>query len=176
MHSSALAACSCVCFQTAVAAATYPGTTPGASSAHRERDVYTLSNNILSASWMVDGSRLIPLGIVNRERVAKGKKTAIGTRAPELFHLSTEKEAFNLPSSRFMMERVPAISALKGIPSGLRPGERTEGVVISAVFRDKGSGLTVHWKAELREGASYVKENYRIEATKEVDLKKMEEE
>ena len=82
----ALAACSCVCFQTAVAAVTYPGTTPGAPSAHREEDVYTLRNNILSASWMVS------------------------------------------------------------LESGI------EG------------------------GASYVKENYRIEASKEVDLKKMEEE
>ena len=81
MHSSslpaiALAACSCVCFQTAAASVTYPGTTPGAPAAHREGDVYTLSNNILSASWKVDGSRLIPLGIVNKERGAKDEKAA----------------------------------------------------------------------------------------------------
>lgn len=179
MHSSslpaiALAACSCVCFQTAAASVTYPGTTPGAPAAHREGDVYTLSNNILSASWKVDGSRLIPLGIVNKERGAKDEKAATGAQAPELFRLSTEKDAYNLPSSRFVMEGVPAISALKGHSAGLRLGERLEGAVISAVFRDKNSGLTVHWKAELREGSSYVKETYRIEASKEVDLKKVQ--
>ena len=117
MHSSslpaiALAACSCVCFQTAAASVTYPGTTPGAPAAHREGDVYTLSNNILSASWKVDGSRLIPLGIVNKERGATDEKAATGAQAPELFRLSTEKDAYNLPSSRFVMEGVPAISAL----------------------------------------------------------------
>lgn len=179
MHSSslpaiALAACSCVCFQTAAASVTYPGTTPGAPAAHREGDVYTLSNNILSASWKVDGSRLIPLGIVNKERGATDEKAATGAQAPELFRLSTEKDAYNLPSSRFVMEGVPAISALKGHSAGLRLGERLEGAVISAVFRDKNSGLTVHWKAELREGSSYVKETYRIEASKEVDLKKVQ--
>lgn len=170
----ALAACSCVCFQTAAASVTYPGTTPGAPAAHREGDVYTLSNNILNASWKVDGSRLIPLGIVNKERGATDEKAATGAQAPELFRLSTEKEAYNLPSSRFVMEGVPAISALKGHSAGLRLGERPEGAVISAVFRDKNSGLTVHWKAELREGSSYVKETYRIEASKEVDLKKVQ--
>ena len=108
MHSSslpaiALAACSCVCFQTAAASVTYPGTTPGAPAAHREGDVYTLSNNILNASWKVDGSRLIPLGIVNKERGATDEKAATGAQAPELFRLSTEKEAYNLPSSRFVM-------------------------------------------------------------------------
>lgn len=157
MHSSslpaiALAACSCVCFQTAAASVTYPGTTPGAPAAHREGDVYTLSNNILSASWKVDGSRLIPLGIVNKERGAKDEKAATGAQAPELFRLSTEKDAYNLPSSRFVMEGVPAISALKGHSAGLRLGERLEGAVISAVFRDKNSGLTVHWKAEFEGG------------------------
>lgn len=85
----------------------------------------------------MDGSRLIPLGIVNKERGAKDEKAATGAQAPELFRLSTEKDAYNLPSSRFVMEGVPAISALKGHSAGLRLGERLEGAVISAVFRDK---------------------------------------
>lgn len=171
----ALAACSCVCLQDAAASVIYPGTAPGAPAAHREGDVYTLSNKVLTASWKVSGSRLVPLGIVNRERDGKGEKNdASGRQVPELFRLSTEKEGYNLPSSRFVMEGTPTISALKGRAASPRLGERLEGAVISAVFRDKQSGLTVYWKAELREGSSYVKETYRIEASREVDLKKIQ--
>lgn len=106
----ALAACSCVCLQDAAASVIYPGTAPGAPAAHREGDVYTLSNKVLTASWKVSGSRLVPLGIVNRERDGKGEKhDSSGGQAPELFRLSTEKEGYNLPSSRFVMgERPPS--------------------------------------------------------------------
>lgn len=145
MHSSslpaiALAACSCVCFQTAAASVTYPGTTPGAPAAHREGDVYTLSNNILSASWKVDGSRLIPLGIVNKERGAKDEKAATGAQAPELFRLSTEKDAYNLPSSRFVMEGVPAISALKGLPPASAWGNGWKGPLFPPFSGTKTAG------------------------------------
>lgn len=173
MPALAVAACSCVCVQAAVASVTYPGTSPGAPAAHREGDVYTLSNNVLSASWKIAGNSLVPLGIVNRERPAQAENTA-GEQAPELFRLSTEKDAYNLPSSRFVMEGPPSISVQKGHAGSPRLGDRFKGAVISAAFRDKESGLTVQWKAELREGASYVKETYRIEASKRVDLKKIQ--
>lgn len=169
----AVAACSCVCVQAAVASVTYPGTSPGVPAAHREGDVYTLSNNVLSASWKIAGNSLVPLGIVNRERPAQAENPA-GEQAPELFRLSTEKDAYNLPSSRFVMEGPPSISVQKGHAGSPRLGDRFKGAVISAAFRDKESGLTVQWKAELREGASYVKETYRIEASKGVDLKKIQ--
>lgn len=169
----AVAACSCVCIQAAVASVTYPGTSPGVPAAHREGNVYTLSNNVLSASWKIAGNSLVPLGIVNRERPAQAENPA-GEQAPELFRLSTEKDAYNLPSSRFVMEGPPSISVQKGHAGSPRLGDRFKGAVISAAFRDKESGLTVQWKAELREGASYVKETYRIEASKGVDLKKIQ--
>lgn len=169
----AVAACSCVCVQAAVASVTYPGTSPGVPAAHREGDVYTLSNNVLSASWKIAGNSLVPLGIVNRERPAQAENPA-GEQAPELFRLSTEKDAYNLPSSRFVMEGPPSISVQKGHAGSPRLGDRFKGAVISATFRDKEGGLTVQWKAELREGASYVKETYRIEASKGVDLKKIQ--
>lgn len=169
----AMAACSCVCLQDAVASVTYPGTSPGAPAAHREGDVYTLGNNVLSASWKVSGNSLVPLGIVNRERPSRMEGPA-GEQAPELFRLSTEKDAYNLPSSRFVLEGPPSISVQKGHAASPRLGDRFEGAILSAVFRDKESGLTVHWKAELREGSSYVKETYRIEASKGVDLKKIQ--
>lgn len=53
----ALAACSCVCVQAAVASVSCPGTSPGAPAAHREGDVYTLGNNVLTASWKAAGAR-----------------------------------------------------------------------------------------------------------------------
>nr|WP_302600568.1 alpha-galactosidase [uncultured Akkermansia sp.] len=179
MHSSslpvlALTACSCICLQAAATSVTYPGTAPGAAAAHREGDIYSLSNNVLTASWKVSGNRLVPMGIVNKERPSGAENAVPREQAPELFRLSTEKEDYNLPSSRFVMEGAPSISALKGSAASPRLGERQEGDVVSAIFRDKKSGVTVHWKAELREGSSYVKETYRIEASKDVDLKKIQ--
>lgn len=85
-----------------------------------------LNNNVLAVSWKISGTRQVPLGIVNRERP------------------STEKEGYDLPSSRFVMEGPPAISALKGRTASPLLGERKEGTAISVTFRDKKSELAVH--------------------------------
>ncbi len=180
MHSSslpaiALAACSCVCFQTAAASVTYPGTTPGAPAAHREGDVYTFSDNLLSASWKVDGSRLIPLGIVNKERGATDEKAATGAPGSGIvppFHGEGRLQSPLLPvcdgrSSRHQrIERAfrrppPGGTAGRGRYFRRFPGQkqRADGSLEGGIE----GGFLLH-----------VKETYRIEASKEVDLKKVQ--
>lgn len=179
MHSSflpgvALAVCSCICAPAISAAVAYPGTAPGLPHASHEGNVYSLSNNLLTASWKVVDGRLQPVEIVNKEYPSPASGSESEKQLPELFRLSTEDKTYNLPASRFTMEGNPVIGKVAADPKSPRLGERMPGAAISATFRDKETGLIVQWKAELRDGSSYVKETYRIKASKPVDLRKIQ--
>lgn len=169
-----LAVCSCVCCPAVSAAVAYPGSVPGVPKAGHEGNVYTLDNNILKASWKVSGGQLIPMGIMNREYPSDTAATASEKQLSELFRFSTESQTYNLPASRFVMEGRPVIGKVQADPKSPRLGERLPGAAISATFRDKEAGLLVQWRAELRDGSSYVKETFRIKASKPVDLRKIQ--
>lgn len=91
----------------------FPGPPPGAARATQQNGVYTLSNNLLSASWRVENGRLLLTGV--RNSLAQQQPLA-GTR--EVFRLSTQP--------------VPSSTVQDGFYLGIRVDERN----VTALFGD----------------------------------------
>lgn len=152
----------------------FPGESPGKANAEvRAENTFQLSNNVLSASWKMEGKTLLSEGITNKKMPQSGNTE--GSPSSNLFLLSTQEDSFNLPSGKFVLQGKPVISSLKGTgqkTSG--SGNSFPGKSISATFKETESGMTVRWKAELRDGSAYVREIFDVEASQPVELKKIQ--
>lgn len=146
----------------------FPGTPPGEAKAVLQNSngvVYTLGNEALKVEWRVEDGKLWFGGIANKldsHAPMPAMKTA-------LLRLSTTEGGFDIPAERFILEGKPSLARFGGDGKG-----REGGVCLSATLKSPTDGLTVRWKAELRDGSSYVKETFEIVADKDVDLRKIE--
>ncbi|WP_067772488.1 alpha-galactosidase [Akkermansia glycaniphila] len=135
------------------------------------KSLLVLGNQVLSARWEVQGNRIVRFGISNSEE----KPASVSGNQSELFRLSTEAGGFNLPASSFVLEKPPVEVALlpeKG--KSARASDGFAGKAFQVVFHNEAAGLVVTWRAELRDGSSYVKETFDIKATKPVDIKNIQ--
>lgn len=161
----------------------YPGKKPGASAVSNSGDgknIFSLENDILKASWKLDDKHLSFQGLENKTLSPGAEGSKNNASSTELFRLSSEPgasmsdEVYNLPSSKFVLEGQPVITKIQADPKSPRLGDRFPGNMISATFKNEASGLTVKWKAELRDGASYIKQTYDIGASEPISLKKIQ--
>lgn len=158
----------------------FPNAAPGKAKATIEGDTLSLSNDILTAKWKVKGKTLVPLGITSKLPNAKDNALKPDASA-ELFRLSTiaptdpeNKDPaidFNLPSSTFVMTKPPKQAPAPLDKTTPRASAGIPGQSFTATFENKDAGIVVHWRAELRDGSGYVKEDFVIEAVKPIDLK-----
>ena len=55
----------------------------------------------------------------------------------------------------------------------VRAAEREAGVALDAWFVDSATGIRLHWRALLRNGANYLREEIHFEAARDIDLSKV---
>ena len=63
-----------------------------------------------------------------------------------------------------------ACERIAGHPDAARAADRRDGVALVATFMHTGTGLRVTWRAVLRDGANYVREEMRFESAKDLDI------
>jgi hypothetical protein len=96
------------------------------------------------------------------------------TQAPhalkgELFSVTT-RDKVRIGSNAFRLDAAPACETVSGRPDAARAAQRRPGVALRATLTQAATGLHVTWRALLRDGTNYVREEVRFESAKDVDL------
>ena len=134
----------------------YPGKTPGVATATQSDNTYTIGNSILSANFKyADGC--VSFG---------GLKTASGTLLVKgngpMFQITLgDGRKIN---STDMEVTAPVIKELKGSKKALRASARLDGQSISATFKAPDGSFHVTWRAVLRDGSHYLRQEYTLKA------------
>ena len=143
------------------AAVDYPGKEPGiAASQVTDDGHYTLSNDLFSATFAQQGGKIRFTGM----KLADG--TPVADSSPELFTVELQGDK-TLKSSQM---NVSAVSC-KDLPANatsVRLAPRFPGKSLSATFTEPDSGLTVKWRAVLRDGSSYLRQEFTLSAAQDI--------
>lgn len=115
----------------------------------------------------MDGGRLLPASLDN------GFTQARHALRGELFSV-TPRGAERVPASAFRLEQPVACGAVAATPGAARAAERQAGVALTARLVDEALGLHATWRAVLRDGGNYVREELRLESERGVDLAQVE--
>lgn len=130
----------------------FPGITqPGVAAVSETDGVYTLSNDLLSASFISDGTTLKFNG-------CEAMNLKPGT---ELFVI-TLGDGTKVNASDMTMQSV-STEVLTANPASPKGAERFNGHAIVADFT--GSGLDIEWRAVLRDGSHYLRTEMAITPT-----------
>jgi len=137
----------------------FPGKNPGRAKGTCEYGVMELHNAVLAAEWRLDGSTLKLTKLENR---LTGKKYSQNAPAYKL--------GFQNPQGEWMVVSPPQLEVIKPLKRSSSKGKLYSGKVVSVVFRNRTSGASVKWSAELRDGASYIRPVITISGSKDTRL------
>jgi hypothetical protein len=163
-HRSVLAAVMLTIVLSCFAGVEFPGPLPGKAKSSQAGGVFTLENAVLLGSWQSADGRLGPLRLVNK---LSGKQ--FDQSGAELFRLALtppkkqkeehldEYPAMDLPASAFHLDGAPKLVRLRPASDGVRVADRIGGAAIEAELAS-ARGLRAHWRAELRDGSSYIRQ------------------
>ena len=136
---------------------------PGAAQCHSTAQAAVLSNRVVGFAVAVREGHLYPValdnGFTRKRRALPG----------ELFSV-LPRDGTPITAARFALTAAPTCVAVAGEAGAARAAERRSGMALDAALTDAASGLTVHWRALLRDGTSYVREEFTFEAGSELDL------
>ena len=135
----------------------YPGPAPGKARVRRNGPTVTLENDLLSATWEfgAEGPRCLEF----RDRT-DGRAIDCQSRPWFVVHTGDGK-AWEASQFRFNADglRVEAIAPVAG---ALRAADRCGGQRIATLLSPHHAGFAVAWEAELRDGANYIRQRWRI--------------
>ncbi len=136
-----------------------PAYAASAVRATAEGERLTLSNDDISAIWSIRGGSLRWQNLTNQ---FTGATLALDSNAFEL----TPKEGPVLPSSALRIVSGPVIEEIqiKTLENSPRAADRVPGRQIRLELEDDSTKLQITWKATLREGANYVRQELTIRA------------
>jgi len=148
------------------AAVDYPGPSPGAARAACSAAEATLENDAIAIRWTFADGRLKP------DRLAlKQSSTSLALAGAECFSFALAQTpspgARKLAASDLKLAEPPAIRQLQPVPGAPRLGDRFGGWELSARLTSAAPGLEVLWRAELRDGANYIRQELAIRAPSE---------
>jgi hypothetical protein len=119
-----------------------------------------LENSMIGARWTVSNDSIRPAKLTDRIH-----NVDLPTSA-ELFSLAlgAGASATRLAASAFRIVGDPRTESLDPNPKASRLAERLAGRAISATLRDPDGRLEVAWRAVLRDGSSYVRQEFSFRA------------
>jgi hypothetical protein len=136
---------------------------PGAARCSVDGAAAELGNRALRFALAAHGDALAPVafdnGFTQTPHALKG----------ELFSVTT-RDKKRLAASQFHLDGLPTCGAVAGRAGAARAAERRSGVALSATLTEAGTGLHVTWRAVLRDGTNYVREELRLESAGGIDL------
>ena len=144
----------------------YPGAPPGAARAACSAAGAALENDALAMQWTFAEGRLRPEGLSLKETSA-----SLSMSNAECFYLplarTPDPRVRTLAASQLKLASPPAIQRLGPEPAAARLGDRFGGWELSAHLLSTPPGLEVWWRAVLRDGANYIRQEVRISAGEE---------
>jgi hypothetical protein len=136
---------------------------PGPARCQVDATGAALSNGAVRFGVATQGTSLKPAlllnGFTHRSRSLDG----------ELFDVKP-RGGKDVEASRFVLDGAVACRLVPAVPTSARAADRRPGVALAARFTDPASGLKVAWRALLRDGTNYVREEVTLEADKTLDL------
>src|ERR1700730_11372598 len=120
-------------------------------------DRITLSNDAISATWSVRAGSLRWQSLTNH---FTGASLSLDGSVFEL----VPKEGPVLRSSDFKMVGTPVLRVVPALPNSPRAGDRLPGRELRIVLEDPSAKVQIIWKALLREGANYVRQEVTLRA------------
>ncbi|MBN1396210.1 MAG: hypothetical protein JW959_14400 [Pirellulales bacterium] len=150
----------CVIWAAACRAVEYPGPAPGEARAAIQSNLLSLQNDALAARWRIEDGHLLPDGVEDKQ--ANSKIPPGG----ELFELALS-EGETVKASEMTLIGDPRVETIPADNDALRAGDRFAGKQLSAVLADKDGKLRVRWRAVLRDGANYVRQEIVVHARSE---------
>jgi hypothetical protein len=133
------------------------GTDAGAAKAKVQGSVLSLSNQMLKAQWSVREGRLEGLKVVIRG-------TGVEMALPHDPFLLILKDGASLRASEMKVIEGPQVQALSADPGASRGAEHFGGQVILVRLQDPARRISVDWRAILRDGSNYVRQEVTISA------------
>lgn len=152
-----------LCAAPFIHAAELPGMTPGAATVVRADGRVTLRNAVLAASWTDNTGLPAPESFENLD----GKST-LSQSGRVLFRIRTDKG--EVTSASFKPVGALKVVDIPANPGALRAAGRPAGKSVVAELRDEATGLRVFWRAVLRDGSNYVRQEFAITGDKPVTL------
>ncbi|MFO1394432.1 MAG: enterotoxin [Steroidobacteraceae bacterium] len=123
-----------------------------------------LANAAIGVAWSARGASLRPLSLSNgftgAQRVLSG----------EVFTVTLREGRVRRPASGFVLDGPVTCRDVPAGDSGARAADRHAGRRLEATLTDATIGLTVHWRATLRDGGNYVREEFDFVSARGTDL------
>ncbi len=129
-----------------------PAIGPGPGS-----DNVTLSNQAISATWSVRSGSLRWQSLTNHYT---GTHLSLNGSVFEL----VPKEGRTLPSSDFKIVAAPMLRDVPPSPASAKAGDRLPVRELRIVLEDPSAQIQIIWKALLREGANYIRQEVTLRA------------
>ena len=129
----------------------------GPAKAEVRGSLLLLTNQRMEAQWSVRDGKLTGLEFVVR---GTGAKVAL----PHDPFLLILKDGTSLRASEMTLTESPRIQALHADPVASRAAEHFTGQVLLVRLRDKGKTISVAWRAILRDGSNYVRQEITVSA------------
>ena len=132
---------------------------PGAAQASLSGSVLTLGNGALQMTWRVADNRL--RGDTFRDLLAGRTQRAQGSAFVLLL-----RDGRALSAADMRLVNGPAIADATPQPHAARASEHLVGKIVTAELEDNASGLRATWRAELRDGSNYIRQEIALSATR----------
>jgi hypothetical protein len=133
------------------------GASAGAAKAEIRSQLLSLSNQMMEAQWSVRERKLTGIRFVIR---GTGAEIAL-PRDPFLLIL---KDGTSLRASEMMLTDGPRVEALPADPGASRAAQHFGGRAILVRLQDPAGKISVAWRAILRDGSNYVRDEIAISA------------
>lgn len=134
------------------------GVVPGTAKAEVHADAISLSNQMMEGSWSVAGGKLTGLKLVVRRT---GEEVSL-PNDPFSFAFT---DGTSVKASEMTITDGPRIDVLGATSGASREAEHYEGQAVVLGLQDTGKRMSVVWRAELRDGSNYVRQEIAVSAT-----------
>lgn len=149
-----------------VAAVDFPGPRPGPAGAQAEGTRLVLENQVLSCQWSLADGQLVPERFVD-----KLSNTTLALGSTECFSFRVAQTpapaAPLVRASELRLAERPAVREIQPDPQSRRLAERSAGRELAATLVSADGKLEVRWRASLRDGANYIRQEVTICARSE---------
>jgi hypothetical protein len=137
----------------------FPGPAPGDAQVRLSKDNRILQNKLLSCAWSASEGQLKPQYITN-----KLTKRTIQMQDTECFSFVTEGGQV-INASDLKIVSGLKLNKLQPNSKSCRLAEQLEGMQISVTLVSSNKNLRVQWRAILRNGSNYVRQELTLSAT-----------
>lgn len=141
----------------------YPGPPPGPAQASCSATEATLENGALAMRWTFGEGRLKPDRLTHKQT-----STSLSFAGQECFRFGVSQtpdaRTRAITASELKLAAPPEIKRLSPNPAFLRLGDRSGGWRVSAQLNSAAPNLEVRWRAVLRDGANYIRQEVSVHA------------